>query len=46
MPSRVADDLWREFVLYAREYRRFCRSAFGAFMRHAPAIVLGENRKS
>ena len=46
MPSRVADELWHEFILYTREYQRFCRRAFGGFMHHSPATVLGENRKS
>jgi len=46
MPSRVADDLWHEFILYTRDYQRFCRKAFGAFMHHAPAVVLSEDRKS
>jgi hypothetical protein len=46
MPSCMADDLWHEFILYTREYRRFCRSGFGTFMHHTPAAVLGENRRS
>lgn len=46
MPSRIADDLWHEFILYTREYQRFCRRAFGAFMHHTPAMVLSENRRS
>ena len=46
MPSRVADDLWHEFILYTREYQSFCRRAFGSFMHHTPATVLSENRKS
>jgi hypothetical protein len=46
MPSRVADDLWHEFILHTREYQRFCRRAFGSFMHHMPATVLSENRKS
>ena len=47
MPSRVADDLWHEFILYTREYKRFCRQAFGfgAFLHHTPAIVLSVNRR-
>ena len=32
MPSQVADDLWHEFILYTREYERFCRQAFGTFL--------------
>lgn len=40
MPSRVADELWHEFILYTREYERFCRQAFGRFLHHAPAAVM------
>jgi hypothetical protein len=46
MPSQVADDLWHEFILYTREYNAFCRRAFGGFLHHTPAVVLGEHRKS
>lgn len=46
MPSQVADDLWHEFILYTREYDRFCRRAFGGFLHHTPAVVLSEHRKS
>jgi len=41
MPSQVVDDLWHEFILYTREYQRFCDRAFGGFLHHSPAIVLG-----
>ncbi len=46
MPSQVADELWHEFILYTREYDAFCRSAFGGFLHHTPAVVLSEHRKS
>jgi len=46
MPSQVADDLWHEFILYTREYDRFCRRAFGGFLHHTPAVVLGTQRRS
>lgn len=46
MPSVVADDLWHEFILYTREYQRFCRRAFGGFLHHTPAVVLSEEKKS
>jgi hypothetical protein len=46
MPSRVADDLWHEFILYTLDYKRFCRRAFGTFLHHTPAVVLSESRKS
>ena len=46
MPSQVADDLWHEFILYTREYHQFCRKAFGGFLHHAPAVVLGKESQS
>jgi hypothetical protein len=45
MPSQVVDDLWHEFILYTRHYKLFCQQAFGCFLHHTPAIMLGENRK-
>lgn len=44
MPSQVVDDLWHEFILYTRHYDLFCKTAFGGFMHHTPAIVLGAHR--
>ncbi len=44
MPSQVVDDLWHEFILYTRHYDSFCRRAFGGFMHHTPAVVLGSHR--
>jgi len=46
MPSQVADDLWHEFILYTRNYDVFCRRAFGRFLHHSPAAVLGSSRQS
>jgi len=46
MPSQVADDLWHEFILYTRHYETFCNQAFGGFMHHTPAVVLGEDRQN
>lgn len=44
MPSQVADDLWHEFILYTKNYEAFCRKAFGGFLHHTPAVVLGGDR--
>lgn len=44
MPSQVVDDLWHEFILYTRDYQRFCNRAFGAFMHHTPAVALGRGQ--
>jgi hypothetical protein len=46
MPSQAADDLWHEFILYTREYDKFCRRAFGGFLHHTPAVVLGADRRN
>lgn len=46
MPSQVTDDLWHEFILYTRNYELFCRRAFGRFMHHTPAVVLGKAQQS
>lgn len=46
MPSQVADDLWHEFILYTRHYDKFCSKAFGRFMHHTPAVVLGADRQN
>jgi hypothetical protein len=46
MPSQVVDDLWHEFILYTRDYQSFCKRAFGQFLHHSPAIMLGSVPKS
>ena len=45
MPSQVADDLWHEFILYTKNYQQFCERAFGRFLHHTPAAVLGGGEK-
>lgn len=40
MPSKVADDLWHEFILYTKQYQSFCDKAFGRFLHHTPAVVM------
>ena len=45
MPSQLADDLWHEFILYTRHYQSYCRKAFGGYLHHTPAVVLGPNRR-
>lgn len=45
MPSQVVDDLWHEFILYTKAYDAFCRQAFGGFLHHTPAVVLGPEKR-
>jgi hypothetical protein len=46
MPSQVVDELWHEFILYTKNYQAFCQKAFGRYMHHTPAAVLGANQRS
>jgi hypothetical protein len=40
MPSQVVDDLWHEFILFTRDYRNFCRNAFGRYLHHTPVEAM------
>lgn len=40
MPSQVADDAWHEFILFTRQYDKYCRKAFGRFLHHTPAEAM------
>ncbi len=40
MPSQIVDVLWHEFILFTRQYQRFCKSAFGSYLHHTPAEAL------
>lgn len=40
MPSQVVDIAWHEFILFTREYDRFCRQALGRFLHHTPAEAM------
>ncbi|MFZ6768870.1 glycine-rich domain-containing protein [Undibacterium sp. Di26W] len=46
MPSQVVDELWHEFILYTKNYEQFCKKAFGRYMHHTPAAVLGSNLRN
>jgi hypothetical protein len=46
MPSQVVDDLWHEFILYTRDYDKFCKGAFGQFLHHTPAVALSADKQN
>ena len=46
MPSQAVDDLWHEFILYTKGYEAFCHRAFGRFLHHTPAVVLGDEQQN
>lgn len=45
MPSRIADELWHEFMLDSRNYELFCYKAFGKMLHHKPGLDNGGNQK-
>jgi hypothetical protein len=40
MPSQVVDVAWHEFILFTRDYKGFCKHAFGRFLHHTPAEAM------
>lgn len=40
MPSQVVDVAWHEFILFTRDYQRFCQTALGRFLHHTPAEAM------
>ncbi len=40
MPSQVVDDAWHEFILFTRQYDKFCQHGFGRFLHHTPAEAM------
>lgn len=40
MPSQAVDDAWHEFILFTRQYDRYCQLAFGRFLHHTPAEAM------
>jgi hypothetical protein len=33
----IVDEMWHNFILFTREYQRFCNEHFGAYIHHLPA---------
>ena len=44
MPSRIVDEAWHEFILYTREYNKFCQRAFNHFLHHNPSDVMSSTK--
>lgn len=43
-PSEMVDKAWHAFILYTREYARFCQQVAGRFLHHSPALVTDVGR--
>jgi len=40
MPSEIVDVFWHEFLLFTREYQKFCKQGLGSFLHHTPTEVM------
>lgn len=38
MPSKLVDTCWHSFICETKEYKAFCKSAFGGFLDHASRL--------
>jgi hypothetical protein len=43
-PLVMVDEMWHTFVLFTREYSRYCHTRFGYFMHHAPTTRTEKQR--
>ncbi|MEO1518681.1 MAG: hypothetical protein AAFV95_26945 [Bacteroidota bacterium] len=39
-PMAMVDEMWHTFILFTREYKKFCRQYFGFFIHHGPTTKL------
>ncbi|MEO0794093.1 MAG: hypothetical protein AAFX93_02970 [Verrucomicrobiota bacterium] len=44
-PSLRVDLVWHEFILFTREYARFCEEQFGHFIHHTPGGSRADNHQ-
>ena len=38
MMSAEVDEIWHQFILYTRDYQKFCNDYLGEFLHHIPSI--------
>jgi hypothetical protein len=43
MPSKIADEMWHEFILHTKAYEAWCKRAYGKLLHHTPAVALAQN---
>jgi hypothetical protein len=43
MPSKIADEMWHEFILHTKAYEAWCKQAYGKLLHHTPAVALTQN---
>jgi hypothetical protein len=43
MPSKIADEMWHDFILHTKAYETWCKQAFGKLLHHTPAEALSRS---
>ena len=41
LSSFIVDEAWHTFILFTKDYERFCLSTVGKFIHHSPSISIG-----
>jgi hypothetical protein len=44
VPPKMIDEAWHNFLLFSRDYDRFCHRYFGCFVHHQPSTSLSPLR--
>lgn len=42
VPTKSADEVWHEFILFTKDYAETCENLFGKFIHHKPATGKAE----
>jgi hypothetical protein len=37
-PTRILDEMWHTFILFTRDYARYCEEVYGELVHHQPAL--------
>lgn len=45
MPPTI-DPIWHEFILFTREYHKFCKTLFGRYLHHTPNLTKADEINS
>lgn len=41
LSSYIVDEAWHTFILFTKDYHKFCKKVFGSYFHHTPSISNG-----
>ena len=41
LSSYIVDEAWHTFILFTKDYHKFCNKVFGSYFHHSPSISNG-----